>query len=320
MLSLSDVVRARVRIASMVNRTVLDPSATLSGLCGNDVFLKAENLQKTGAFKFRGACNALMSLGREEGLRGVVTASSGNHGQAVACAAARLGYSAVVVVPVDASPAKVAAVEGYGAKVIPWGTTSLERLDKASELVRQEGMTFIHPYDDDRVMAGQGTIGLEIIDDLPDVDAVLVPIGGGGLLSGVATALKGIRPGIRVYGVEPERSNCMYRSLQAGKRTPLEGIATVADGLRTTIPGERTFEIVRRLVDDVLLVREEAIVEALLLLLERGKLLVEPSGAVTVAALLSGRFPLRHRKVVALLSGGNIALDRLEAFLVARRR
>jgi threonine dehydratase len=319
-LTLSQIVQARARIASRVLRTPLESSSTVGRFCGNEVYLKAENLQKTGAFKFRGALNALLSLTAEEGERGVVTASSGNHGQAVACAAGLLGYRAVVVVPVDASEAKVDAIRGYGAEVVACGTTSTERLDKAADLVRQEGMAFVHPYDDERVMAGQGTIGLEIVDILPDVDAVLVPIGGGGLISGVATALKEIRPSIAVYGVEPKQSNSMALSLRAGKRTALEGIETLADGLRTTMPGEKTFDVVRRLVDDVLLVEEEAIVEAMVLLLERAKVLVEPSGAVSVAALLSGLFPLKGKKIVAVLSGGNVALGRLAEILASGDR
>ncbi len=311
MLNIQDIQRARERIAPYVNRTVLDPSETLSRLSGQKVFLKPENLQKTGAFKFRGAVNAVLSLAPEEGQRGVITGSSGNHGQAVAFAARIAGYPATIVVPEDASPAKVDAIGGYGAEVIRCGRFSSERIARARGLMEEKGMTFIHPFDNEKVMAGQGTIGLEIMEDLKDVEAVLVPVGGGGLISGIATAIRALKPSVRVYGVEPEGSNSMQLSVKAGRRTSPERIETLADGLRTNMPGESTFEVVREKVDDIILIGEDSIRQAMRLLLERGKLLVEPSGAVTVAALLERRLPCEGMKTVAVLSGGNVAMDLL---------
>ncbi|MCF7936216.1 MAG: pyridoxal-phosphate dependent enzyme [Synergistales bacterium] len=317
MLTLSEIEAARERIGDAVHHTPLVQSATLSAWARCKLSLKAENLQKTGAFKIRGALNAVLSLSPKEGKRGVVTGSSGNHGQAVALAAALAGYPATVVMPEDASPAKAAAVEGYGAEVLYCGTSSKARIEKARERCAEQGMTFIHPYDDPRVMAGQGTVGLEIVDDLPDVETVLVPTGGGGLLSGTATAVRELCPSARVIGVEPEQSNSMYRSLQAGEPTPLEGIVSIADGLKTTVPGRNNFPVVRRYVDDIALVSEEAIAETLLRLLERCKLLVEPSGAVAVAALLSG-VVTGTGKTVAVLSGGNVALPVLQRLIAER--
>lgn len=315
MITITDIREARERIAPYVNRTVLDLSRTFSDLSGQTVFFKPENLQKTGAFKFRGAVNSVLSLPEEEGRRGIITGSSGNHGQAVACAARAAGYPATIVVPEDASSAKVDAIRGYGAEVLFCGRVSSERIRRALELVEERGMTFLHPFDDPRVMAGQGTIGLEILEDLPDVDAVLVPIGGGGLISGISTAIKALKPSVKVFGVEPAGSNSMYRSLQMGRRTALERIETLADGLRTNIPGEVTFEVVRELVDDIVLVGEDSIRQAMMLLLGRGKMLVEPSGAVTAAALLEKGLPFVGKKVVAVLSGGNVSMDLLAEIL-----
>lgn len=311
MITIREIREARERIAPHVNRTVLDPSRTFSELSGQTVFFKPENLQKTGAFKFRGAVNAIVSLSPDAGKKGVVTGSSGNHGQAVACAAQAAGYRATIVVPEDASPAKVAAIRGYGAEVLFFGHVSSERIARARELMVERGMTFIHPFNDTRIMAGQGTIGLEILEDLADADAVLVPIGGGGLISGIATAIKALKPSVKVFGVEPSRSNSMYLSLQEGHRITLERIETLADGLRTNIPGEATFEVIRQRVDDIVLIEEDSIRRAMRLLLERGKMLVEPSGAVTAAALLEKKLPFSGKKVVAVLSGGNVSMDLL---------
>ena len=318
MITFSDVEEAGRRIEGVINRTYLDHSATLSRLSGNEVYLKPENLQKTGAFKARGAANFILKSPPLRLRKGVITASSGNHGQAVAYAAALADYPALVVVPEDVSPAKAAAIKGYGAKVVPCGTTSLKRIEKAEELALEKELTFIHPFDDPSVMEGQGSIGLEILEDLPAVDAVLVPVGGGGLISGVATAIKGGKPDARVYGVEPAASNSMFRSLRAGKVTELTGINTLADGLRTSRPGHLTFSVVRKHVDDILLVTEEEIKKALLFLLERGKLLAEPSGAVTVAAVLAGKVPLRGKKIAVVISGGNVDLKLVEKLIHGR--
>ncbi|HPI98132.1 MAG TPA: threonine/serine dehydratase [Synergistales bacterium] len=294
-----------------MHRTNLITSRTLDSMTGTSLFLKPENLQRTGAFKIRGALNAVLSLEAEKGQRGIITASSGNHGQAVALAGAITGYPATVIMPEDASPAKVDAVRGYGARVIFCGTSSRERIEMAEDLCLSKGLTFIHPFDDPLVMAGQGTIGLEIISDLPDVDNVLVPVGGGGLISGIATAIKETDPKIRITGVEPEQSNSMYLSIQAGERQQLDNIVSIADGLKTSIPGRNTFPVVQKYVDDIILVSEEEIRKAVLILLERCKILVEPSGAVTVAALISGRLSVKGLKSVCVLSGGNFSLPEL---------
>ncbi|HCC33130.1 MAG TPA: threonine ammonia-lyase, partial [Clostridiales bacterium] len=267
-----------------------------------------ENLQKTGSFKIRGATNHILQLDPATGRRGVVAASSGNHGQAVAHAAARSGYPAVVVVPENAAAVKVAAARGYGAEVIHHGTTSAERTALAQELARERGLAFVHAFDDPWVIAGQGTVGLEILEDLPEVDVVLVPVGGGGLIAGIATAVKETRPGALVFGVEPVGGNSMQRSLEAGAITPLDHPRSIANGLLPTQPGELTFALARKYVDGILAVTDEEIRSAVVVLLERARLVVEPSGAATVAALLSGKVPGRGRRVVAVLSGGNVDL------------
>lgn len=315
MVDLNSIKQARDRIGKMIHRTQLMSSRTLSLMTGNIVYLKPENLQKTGAFKIRGALNAVLSLDPQKGKRGIITASSGNHGQAVALAGAMSGYPATVVMPENASSAKVEAVKGYGAEVIFKGTSSKERIEKAEELCREKGLTFIHPFNDPLVIAGQGTIGLEILEDMPQVKQVLVPIGGGGLISGIATAIRNTRPDVKVIGVEPEQSNSMYLSVKEEKRQELKNITSLADGLKTTIPGTNTFHLVQKYVDSILLVSEEDITKAVLFLLERCKMLVEPSGAVTVAALLSSKIPAEKEKTVAVLSGGNVSLDVLSTIL-----
>lgn len=319
-LTLRDILEARERISGTVHRTPLFRSATFSEWTGCEVYMKAENLQKTGSFKIRGASNKILSLPRDKGLRGVLTASSGNHGQAVAYAARACGYPATVIMPQGGSPAKAASISGYGAELLFCGTTSEERLAKAAELCQERGATFVPPYDDPFVMAGQGTAGLEIVEDLGDAAVVLVPTGGCGLISGVATAVKQTNLDIDVVGVEPEGSNSTGLSFAAGKRVALDKINTVADGIRTTIPGELTFPIVQKYVDDMLLVTDEAVVHAMTVLLERCKLLAEPTGAVTLAAILSGALPKKYqgKKVVALISGGNVALPQLAAEISAR--
>lgn len=310
MVELREVKEAFGRIRGRINRTPLVRSSALSAICGARVSLKAENLQKTGSFKVRGALNFLLSMGEEELKRGVITGSSGNHGQALAYAARAVGSSAVVVVPEDASPAKTEAIEGYGGKVIRFGLTSSERIGKAMEIAREEGRTFVHPFDDPRIVAGQGTIALEILEEAPETGTILAPIGGGGLISGIALAAKGINPRVRVVGVEPQNSNCAYQSLKAGRVVDIGLPRTIADGLRTSKPGELPFSLMSRYLDEVVLVSEEEIKEAVLFLLQRCKLLVEPSGAVPVAALLFGKVKAGG-KVVAVLSGGNVAKETL---------
>jgi threonine dehydratase len=276
-----------------------------------EIFMKAENFQKSGSFKIRGALNFLLSMDERERERGVVTGSSGNHGQALALAGKMLKIDVKVVVPQDASPAKVAAIQGYGAKLERFGTSSTERLRRAREISEQEQRVFVPPFDHYWIMAGQGTVGLEILEELDEVDAILVPCGGCGLIAGISTYVKEKRPSVRIYGVEPDQSNSTYLSFKAGRRVELHNIQTIADGLRTASPGELTFPIVQRYVEDVLLVSEREIAQAVVFLLERCKILVEPSGAVTVAAAMFGKVASKNKKVVAVLSGGNIDKQRL---------
>lgn len=315
MVDLPEVLEAGKRLQGIVHRTPVFSSATFAAWTGKKVWLKAENLQKTGAFKFRGASNFLArrQMGGSQG--GVITPSSGNHGQAVALAAAQRGVDCTVVVPETASPAKVAAIQGYGANVIYWGTVSAERIEKARELAEEQDLLFVHSFDDPDIIAGQGTAGLELIEQVPDLEAVCVPVGGGGLISGMALAIKEQKPGIRVLGVEPRQSNSMQLSLAAGAPTTLDRPETLADGLRTSRPGEHTFPLVQRYVDDIVLVEEEEIEAALRHLLERGKLLVEPSGAVALAAVLAGKLPSGAGEVGVVLSGGNVEMGQLGRLL-----
>jgi threonine ammonia-lyase medium form len=313
--TLEDLRRARAAIAGRLHRTPLAHSTALGQMLGVHLWLKAECLQKTGSFKVRGVLNKLAALTDEEKRRGLITISAGNHGQAVAYGAAAEGVQCVVVMPAYASPAKIAACQGYGAEVVVGGDVH-QAFEKVHELRVARGLTLIHPYDDPAVIAGQGTIGLEILEDLPDVDTVLVPIGGGGLISGIASALKLSRPEIRVIGVEPEGAPTLSRALEQGAPVRLDSVNTIADGLTGPIAGDLTLAAVQRFVDDVVLVSDAEIGDALRLMLERTKLLAEPAGAAATAALLARRvIPPPNSKVVSLLSGGNIDRPRLKALL-----
>ncbi|HKV45657.1 MAG TPA: threonine/serine dehydratase [bacterium] len=302
-------------IAGRLHRTPLVRSTALGRQTDTRLFLKAEVLQKTGSFKPRGVLNKLSALTADEKRRGLITISAGNHGQAVAYAAAEEGLTCVVVMPAYASPAKVAACRGYGAEVIVDGDVH-QAFAKVRELQTARGLTLVHPYDDRDVIAGQGTIGLEILEDLPDVAAVVVPIGGGGLISGIAAAIKLSRPATRVIGVEPQGAPTLRLALDRGAPVRLDSVDTIADGLTGPIAGALTLQAVQRFVDDVLLVSDEDIAGAVRLILERTKLLAEPAGAAATAALLSGRLSLPSgTTVVAVLSGGNVDRARLKALL-----
>jgi threonine dehydratase len=309
-ITIKDILEARNRIDGVSHRTPLIHSKSLSEMAGVNLYLKTENFQKTGSFKIRGAVNRIFSLPRGEGARGIITASSGNHGQAVAFASGLRGYAATVVMPEGGSPAKAASIKAYGAELIYCGTASEERISLAKKMCEEHGAVYVPPYDDPLVMAGQGTLGLEIAEDLEDIAAVLVPTGGCGLISGVATALKENNADVAVFGVEPEGSNSTGLSFRAGRRTALDKIDTVADGIRTTIPGELTFPVVQRYVDDMLTVTDDDVLHAQYMILERCKILAEPTGAVSAAAVLCGVLPekFRGRNVVALISGGNVAI------------
>lgn len=313
--TLDDVRQARQGLRGVIVSTPLQTSATFSARAGCEVLLKPECLQKAGAFKIRGAYTKIHSLTPEQRARGVITYSSGNHAQGVAYAARLMGAPAIVVMPENAIPAKVAATRGYGAEVVFAGLDSLARQHKAEELVREHGYTMVPPFDDPHIIVGQGTVGLEILDERPDVATIVVPIGGGGLCSGVALAAKEAKPSVRVVGVEPEVCPDARDSLRAGEICTAASIDTIADGLRVRRIGERNFALMRRYVDDIVTVTEDEIRRAVVLLAERAKLVVEPSGAVTLAAVLAGRVPTAG-PVCAILSGGNIDRDLLARLLL----
>ncbi len=310
----SDVVDALNVVSEVVHRTPLIYSKTFSRWSGSEVYLKLENLQRTGAFKIRGAYNMIAHLAPEEREKGVVAASAGNHAQGVALSASLFGIPATVVMPEKAPQAKIEATEGYGAKVLLRGNTYNDAYEYAMQYCRLTGATFVHAFDHPHVIAGQGTIALEILQERMDLDAILVPIGGGGLIAGIGVAAKAIQPQIKVIGIQPAGSPSMLLSLQNGQRTTLSSIQTIADGLAVKTPGELTFSLIQEVVDDVIAVTEEEISEAMWLLLERNKNLVEGAGAVGVAALLSHRCPeLKGKKVAVVVSGGNVDMSRLMA-------
>jgi threonine dehydratase len=306
---------ARARIAGSIHRTPLVRSRTLSERVGAPVYLKCENLQKTGAFKVRGALHRLLRLDPDERGRGVVTISAGNHAQAVAWAAAAAGTHAVVVMPEHASPAKVAASRAYGAEVVLHGDARAA-FGRAFEIAEERAMRFVHPFDDEEVVAGHGSCALEILEDLPDVGSVVVPVGGGGLISGIAAAVAAVRPAADVWGVEPAGADAMRRSLEAGEAVHLEAVDTIADGLAAPMAGVLNHALVSAHARGVVVVSDQEILEAMALLLERTKLLAEPAGAAGLAALLGGRIPIeREAPVAVVVSGGNVDLGRLGAFL-----
>ena len=301
-----DVEDAGRRISDVILQTPLVPYVELSEELGGEIRLKCECLQRSGSFKVRGAFNFLDHLTREELDRGVVTYSSGNHAQALALAAKLKGVRAVVVMPTTATSVKVEGARGLGAEVHFEGTLSLERQARAEEMAREEGLTMVPPFDHPWIIAGQGTVGLEIAREWPEVDTVLAPIGGGGLSSGVAVALKARLPKARFVGVEPLGAASMKAAMEAGGPVTIQGVDTVADGLRTNRAGDHTFLHARSLFDEVVQVDDEDILEATSRLLHRRKLVVEPSGAATLAALISGEVAARGRRVAVILSGGNL--------------
>ena len=314
MITVEDIKVAKEVIKDYVHRTPILTSSLLDEISGNTVFLKAEHLQKTGSFKIRGAANKVQQAVKE-GANFVTAASSGNHGQAVAYIANKLGVPATIVVPEDANVVKVAAMEAYNGNVVKFGTTSAERIPKAIELANENEGVFIPPYDDPYIIAGQGTLGLEILDQVSDIDIIVVPIGGGGLISGILTAVKQTTPHVKIIGVEPDTANDTHLSLQTGTITAIPPTSTIADGLRASQPGDITFPIVKEYLDDLVLVTEDEIKEAYQFLLERTKQIVEPSSAVTIAAILSGKLNVRGKRIVAVLSGGNVDLHQVNTFL-----
>jgi len=302
---LAEVERAAQRIAGRVHRTPVIGSRLLDRELGCRALLKAEHLQRVGAFKARGAFNALLALDPATRAAGVVAVSSGNHAQAVALAAAETGSRAVVVMPADANPGKVAATRAYGAEVVTEGVTAETREAAVRELAAERGLHLVHPFDDPDVMAGQGTAALELLQDAPDLDLVLVAVGGGGLLAGTAAAVKGRSPATRVVGVEPATAADARASLAAGRRVRLPAVpVTVADAVRSQVVGERPFEVMRRLVDEIVTVTDAELLEALALCWSRTKQLVEPTAALPLAALRTGA--AKGGRVGVILSGGNL--------------
>ncbi len=308
--SLEDIRAAAARIEGHVHHTPIMSSSLLRTHCGVDVVFKCENLQKVGAFKARGACNAVFSLSDEQAVRGVATHSSGNHGAALAMAAGLRGIAAHIVMPTSAPAVKKAAVAGYGAIITECEPTLAARDRALAEVVADTGAHVVHPYDDARVIAGQGTTGLEILEQVPDLEAVAVPVGGGGLLGGVALAIKTQRPDVAVIAVEPAGADDAFRSFGLGRIVPQTSPNTIADGLLTSL-GERNFALIQRYVDTIVTVEDRTIVEAMRLQWTRLKTVVEPSGAVTFAGLLEHPEQFRGRKTVAIISGGNLDLDNL---------
>ena len=311
MISLDDVRAAARRIDGVAHRTPVLTSRALDEAAGATVLLKAENLQRAGAFKFRGAYNAVASLSDAERGRGVATVSSGNHAQALALAARLHGVRAVILMPDDAPAGKVAATEGHGAEVIRFDRYGQDREVLLAALVAERGLAPVHPYDDERVMAGQGTVALELLEDAGPVDVLVVPVGGGGLISGCATVAKA--SGVRVVGVEPEAGDDVKRSLEAGERVRIPVPRTIADGQQLPTPGERPFEVIRERVDEVVLASDAEILDAMRLLFERVKTVAEPSGACALAALLAGR--VRGERIGVVISGGNVTADRFAALV-----
>lgn len=310
-LSLADFEAARERIAGHIRRTPLLTSRQLSERSGFDVRLKAEMFQRVGSYKIRGPLNKFALMPDEEKRRGVVCSSAGNHAQGVALAARIHGIRAVVCMAENATPAKVAATRGYGAEVVLHGTIWDEANEKAKELVRTEGLTYVHPFDDAELIAGQGTLGLEIVQDWPEVDAIIVPIGGGGLISGVSMAAKSFNPRIRVIGVESSDGPAMQRSIAAGRLETID-CRTIIDGLRVKRVGELNFSVVQRFVDEIVTLPDEQIFDAMIWVMERCKLVVEGAAAAPVGALLHGLVNLpAGSRVAVVLSGGNVNLDQL---------
>jgi len=318
-LTLAHIRHAARRLEDRVHRTPVLTSRALDEATGHRVFLKCENLQRAGAFKIRGALNKLLSLSLDERGRGVVAFSSGNHAQGVALAAQMTGSSAIILMPTDAPALKVSATRGYGAEVVFYDRQTEDRDARARELAAKTGRVLVPPYDDYAIMAGQGTAALELLEDAPDLDALLTPVGGGGLMAGCSTAARALRPQMSIFGVEAESANDTWLSFQEGRRMSIPPPATIADGIRNQSPGALTFPILRHNLTGMLLVSDDEIGDALRFLLLRLKILVEPTGAVPAAAALAGKLPLtRGSRLGVVLSGGNVDPETLANVLTRK--
>jgi threonine dehydratase len=305
----ADVEAAAERLRGVAHRTPVLTSRTLDGIAGSQVFLKAENLQRAGAFKFRGAYNAISALPDEQRSRGVAAFSSGNHAQAVALAASLLGVPAVILMPEDAAPTKLAATRGYGGEVVVYDRYTQDRDALGRSLAEERGLALVPPFDHEGVMAGQGTVALELLEDVPDLDVIVTPVGGGGLVSGCAVAAEGGE----VWGVEPEAADDGRQSLERDERVTIDVPRTIADGLQTTSIGEKPFEVMREKVAGIVTVSDAELVEAMRFLFERLKLVVEPSGAAAVAAVMTGK--VSGRRVGVVISGGNVGAERFAGLI-----
>ena len=309
MITLADIRDAAARIAPIAKRTPVLTSESFNRQAGVQAFFKCENFQKGGAFKIRGAANMIFSLTPEQLRNGVVAFSSGNHAQATALAARQVGARAIIAMPTDAPKSKVEATRAYGAEIVTYDRLREDRVAIGKRIAAETGGTLVPPFDHPLIMAGQGTAALELLDEVPDLDTVVVCVGGGGLLAGCATATTEVNPGIRVYGVEPEDANDTFLSVQQDKRVEIAPPQTIADGLRPTMPGEFTFPVIQKCVESILLVSDDEIRDCMRFLLSRMKVLVEPSGAVSAAAVLCAKLPPTSKRAGVILSGGNVDIE-----------
>lgn len=312
MINLNDIRKAYENIKSSIKKTPLMECPTLDELTDAKVYLKLENLQRTGSFKVRGAINKIMNLSDNEKKCGVIASSAGNHAQGVALGAKAANISATIVMPENAPLSKVSATKSYGARVVQYGSYYDMAYQKALEIQEKEKLVFLHPFNDDCVIAGQGTIGLEILNECEKMDIIFAPVGGGGLLAGVAIAAKSINPNIKIVGVEAEGAASMKRAIEVGKPICLSSCSTLADGIAVAKAGDKTFEIIKKYVDDIITVSEDNIVESILFLLEKSKIVAEGAGATSLAGLLSHKIDVRNKNVCCIISGGNIDINNIE--------
>lgn len=304
--TLDSIKKAQEVLKGVIKKTPIMEVPSLGKETGSEIYVKLENFQRTGSFKIRGAVNKIESLTNEEQKRGVIASSAGNHAQGVALGATAKGIKATIVMPETAPMAKVIATKNYGANVILHGQVYDDAYKKACELQKESGAVFLHPFNDEYVISGQGTIGLEILEEIPDVDVVIVPIGGGGILAGISKAIKEVKPSVKVIGVQTENVPSMVEALKQGKPVEIGAIPTIADGIAVRKPGEMTFEIIRENVDEVVTVTEDEIINAIFMMLERNKIVTEGAGAVAIAAILAKKIDEKGKKICAVVSGGNI--------------
>ena len=314
--NVKQIENAKKMLEEIVHETPLEYNTTFSEFSGNQIYLKLENLQKTGSFKVRGAFNKIMKLSENERKKGVIAASAGNHGQGVALAAKKSGIKSIIVVPKGTPIIKIQAIKSYDAEVIEFGKSFDEAYQKALEIQKEKDMTFIEPFNDMDIIIGQGTIGLEILKQMPDVDIIVVPIGGGGIISGIALYCKAVNPKIKIIGVQSEGVKTLYHSFKKGKFEIPEIKDTIAEGIAVKRPGDITFEIIKNNVDDIVTVNDEEIANAILMLMERAKLIVEGAGAVPLAAILNNKIAAKDKKIVLVLSGGNIDVSLISRIIL----